>query len=145
MNEVVPVSPNLPARDLIMRLQNALLAMPQPEMPTFHHFADGLYGRELHIPKGVCLVGRVHMKAQLNILLKGDMSVFSEDGMKRMKAPCVFVSSKGVKRAGYAHEDSIWVTVLATDKKDEQEIFDTLTALDYDEYEKRLLEEKKGD
>jgi hypothetical protein len=139
------ITPNeaTPAKSRIMKLQGALLALPQAHMPKFHHFAEGVYARELHIPKGVCLVGRIHLKSQVNIVLKGEISVVGEDGsMKHFSAPCVFVSPSGTKRAGYAHEDTIWITVLGTEKTDPQEIYDELTALDFDEYKRIVLKKE---
>lgn len=118
-----------------MNLQAAVLKLPQEAMPVKHHFAQGVYARELHIRKGVVLVGRVHLHSQVNIVSKGDISVLTETGVVRFKAGDAFVSPPGVKRAGYAHEDTIWTTILGTDLTDHEEIINTLTAVDYDGYE----------
>lgn len=100
-------------RSRIMALESAMLAMPerQIEIKTTHHFAPGVYMREIFIPKGTTLTGKIHKTEHLNILSQGDLSVWTEDGMKRFKASTVITSQPGIKRVGYAHEDSVWITV----------------------------------
>jgi hypothetical protein len=40
--------------------------------------------------------------------------VFTEFGKKELEGPCTFVSEVGLKRAVYAHEDTIWTTIHLT-------------------------------
>lgn len=102
----------------ILSVQRELLKQPQVEMPLLHHFSEGVYGRELQIPKGTLLVGKVHKFETLNILLKGDMTVASIDGVKRIQAPYIYTSAPGAKKMAYAHEDSVWLNVLPTSETD---------------------------
>ncbi len=97
----------------ILALEAAMLAMPERriDLVTLHHFAPGIYLRELRIPKGVTLTGKIHKTEHLNILSQGEMEVWTEDGMKLLSASTVIKSKPGIKRAGYAHEDSVWITV----------------------------------
>lgn len=74
-----------------------------------HYFAPGLYLREISIPKGVTLTGKIHKTEHLCILSKGEVSVRTDDGIKRIKASTVVHSSPGMKRVLYAHEDSVWI------------------------------------
>lgn len=110
--------PNIPSLQTIQQFEAALLQQPQIDIETTHHFAEGLYGREILIPKGVVLTGKIHKGEHLNFLMKGDITVWTEQGMKRLTAPAVIVSKPGTKRVGYAHEDSIWVTVHASTETD---------------------------
>lgn len=100
-------------REKILALEAAMFAMPdqQVELKTTHHFAPGVYMRELFIPKGTTLTGKIHKTEHLNILSQGDLSVWTEDGIKRLQASTVITSKPGTKRVGYAHEDSVWITV----------------------------------
>lgn len=116
-----------------MELQNDLLKMPQVEMDLIHHFSKGLYARELHIPAGTLLVGKIHKHQSLNILSAGEISLFTEDGPKRVKAPYTVVSAPGIKRVGFAHEDCVWITVHATEERDLDKIEDEVIAGDYSE------------
>lgn len=86
--------------------------------PVTHHYAPGLYARELFIPAGVVIVGKTHRHAHLNIISKGRIRVVSEFGAREVIAPCSFISEPGIKRAGYALEDTVWTTLHPTDKTD---------------------------
>jgi quercetin dioxygenase-like cupin family protein len=105
-------------REDIERLQKAMSSMPQIDLTTKHHFADGLYCRELFRPAGTTIVGKVHRKEHLYIVLSGEVTVVGEGGPIRIKAPCILVSPPGTKRAVYAHVDSICITVHRTELKD---------------------------
>lgn len=100
-------------RKSILQLEAAMQAMPehQIEIKTTHTFAPGLYMREIFIPKGTLLTGKIQKTEYLNIISQGDISVATEAGLKRTKAPAVIRSHPGLKRAGIAHEDTVWITV----------------------------------
>ena len=118
-------------RDKVLRLEEALRKLPQIDAPLFHHFSDGIYARELHIPKGATLTGKIHRKAHLNVLAKGEIMVLTEHGMKHLKAPCVIQSFPGIKRAGHALEDTVWITFHATHETDLQKIEAEFIAPDF--------------
>jgi hypothetical protein len=67
--------------------------------------------REIFIPKGTTLTGKIHKTEHLNILSQGELSVWTEDGVKRLTASTVIKSQPGIKRVGFAHEDCVWITV----------------------------------
>lgn len=124
-------------RDQVMRLEATMLAMPdaQIEIKTTHHFAPGVYMREIFIPKGTCLTGKIHKTEHLNILSQGDLSVMTEEGIKRIKSSAVVKSAPGIKRAGFAHEDTVWITVHHNpdDELDTDKIEDRLIAKSFAE------------
>lgn len=122
-------------RGKLERLDALLASIPQTEMPVTHRFSRGVYCRELFIPKGTVLTGRIHKHSQINILLRGDISVLTEDGVKRLQAPVVFESPAGAKRAGYAHENTVWLTFCGTDTTDPDVLEDELTTRSYAEYD----------
>lgn len=102
----------------IVRLQAELALLPQVETKLDHHFSDGVYGRALTIPAGTLIIGKIHKFKVLNILLKGEVTVASIDGVKRFKAPFIYTSGIGAKRLIFAHEESIWMNVLPTEETD---------------------------
>lgn len=122
-------------RGKLERLDAVLAQVPQVDMPVVHRFSRGVYARELFIPKDTVLTGRIHKYSQINILLKGDISVLTEHGIKRLQAPMVFESPAGAKRAGYAHEDTVWMTICGTENTDTETLEDELTTRTYAEYE----------
>jgi len=81
------------------------------ELETEHYFSDELYARALFIPAGTVLTGKVHKRDHLNFLMKGEIKVMTDDGVKLLKAPAIIESKKGIKRAGFAMTDTLWVTV----------------------------------
>lgn len=121
-----------PAPIVEMRAKvNAIEALmrnaPQAEIPVTHHFANagtkrGVYAREIFIPKGTVLTGKIHKYEQINIMSRGEMSVLTEEGVKRVRAPFTVVSPAGTKRIAYAHEDTVWTTIHATDETDLEKI-----------------------
>jgi hypothetical protein len=130
-------------RGKLERLEAAMLAHgEQAEFPVKHHFSNGVYTRELTIPKDAILTGKIHKASQTNILLKGEISVLTEHGIERLKAPQIIVSPPGTKRAGYAHEETVWVTISGTHETDLDTLENILTCRTYDEYESycKLLE-----
>lgn len=91
--------------------------------PVTHHFAPGAYGREIRMPAGLIVVGKIHKHAHVNVISQGYCVVFTEhEGMQELRAPCTFVSSPGTKRAVLVLEDTVWTTVHVTDKTDLAEI-----------------------
>lgn len=137
-----PYESPLQARGVIRATEAQLLQMPQAldAMPLFHHFADGLYGRELHIPAGVMLTGAIHKREHFNLVLKGDISVLTEDGPVRVRAPAILVSKPGTKRLGFAHEDTVWLTVHATNAATPEQAVDELTTNDYEDVPGEAIE-----
>lgn len=121
-------------RAKVCALEDAMRALPQIELPVKHHFAYRTYGRELRIPKGIALTGKIHKFSQLNVLMSGDVSVVTADGAKRVQPPFAMVAEAGAKRAFYAHEDSVWLVVHGTDETDVGKIEDQFIASTEAEY-----------
>lgn len=142
--EVIEVSKPL-TREAIVRLEEELKKLPQIALARRDYFAQGVYAREITIPKGVALVGRVHRQSQINIMSKGDFSVTTEQGAVRVQAPFTVASPAGTKRAGYAHEETVWTTILGTELTDPDEIEQLLTAATFDELEFTQYLQLEGD
>lgn len=125
-------------RKAIMRLQDAIvyggLDVGPAACPVQHHFAPGAYGREMTIPAGLVVVGKIHKHAHINVISKGRVQVFTEqDGVLELAAPCTFVSSPGTKRVVHVLEETVWTTVHVTDKTDLAEIEREVIATDFSE------------
>lgn len=90
--------------------------------PKSDKYGCSTYAREIFLPKGSFVVGKIHRHQHLNILSKGRVKVFTEFGEKHLIAPCTFISEVGLKRAVYAEEDTIWTTVHLTQFENESEL-----------------------
>lgn len=125
----------------IQRLTTSMFDLPghTTEFEVRHFFARGLYGREMTIRKGFVAVGKVHCQEHLFIISSGEISVLTEDGVKRLKAPYTLVTQPGAQRVVYAHEDTVVTTIHATEDRCVESLERTLVARDLAEYEMRLL------
>ncbi len=92
------------------------------DVPVIHHFAPGVYMRQMDAIAGTLVVSKMHRTEHMNILLKGALTVATENGIEYLRAPCVLKSMPGTKRIGYFHEDSSWITVHPTESTDLVEI-----------------------
>jgi len=82
--------------------------------PKDNEYGCCTYAREMLIPKGTLIIGKIHRHQHLNFISKGKVIVFTEFGEKHLEAPCTFISEIGLKRAVYAEEDTLWTTVHLT-------------------------------
>lgn len=106
-------------REKVFIAERVMQARGAPvEIPVRHYFSDGVYAREIRIPAGTLLTGKIHKRENLNILSAGEISVLTEAGMQRIKAPFTVVSPPGTKRIAYAHTDCVWTTVHGTHETD---------------------------
>lgn len=121
-------------REKIEALEDQVKKLPQRVIKIRHFFAKGVYGREMTLEKGDVFVGRTHTQSQINICSKGDVTIATENGTVRVKAPFTMVAPAGTKRAGFAHEDTVWTTILGTELTDPDVINDTLTTATFEEY-----------
>lgn len=110
-----PLQPSLAS---IYRLQAEIAKMPQADVPLYHHFSKGVYARELMLPAGTAAVGKMHGTEHLIIIACGDVTIMTDDGMRRLQGPLVLNSKPGVKRAAYAHADTTIITIHVTDETD---------------------------
>ena len=106
--------------NLIAQLANEMNEANEPDPTTLtHHFASGSYVRECFIPQGTAIVGKVHKCETINILLSGAITIVMDDGStKFMKAPKIFTSPAGSRKAGFAHVDTVWLNVHTSENDD---------------------------
>jgi len=135
-----PIKQDLALRKQICDLETAVLGLPDSyddtdteNLPLTHHFAPDVYGREMLLPVGNVVVGKLHRHAHLNVILKGKVRVTTEEGVKEYTAPCIFTSFSGTKRAVYVLEETIWLTVHPTEQTDLKKIEDYVIAKTYDD------------
>lgn len=88
------------------------------DFPVIHHFAPNVYLRQMDAKAGTFCVSKMHRTEHLNILLKGALTIITEDGLQYFEAPQIMKSMPGTMRIGYFHEDTSWVTVHPTSHTD---------------------------
>lgn len=117
----------------IAQLEEQMLTMPQTEIPLKHYFSKSVYGREIVIPSGALIVGKIHKHQTMNVLSQGEVTVLSIEGVVRLKAPATFVSNPGAKRVIFAHSESVWSTFHGTDETDIEKIEELFIAKTYND------------
>jgi len=104
-----------PSNESIDTYENFLDKLPQVDLQTTHTVSGGLYSRTIFIPAGVSLVGATHSKDHINVMI-GDISVTTDEGMKRLTGYNVFGTKAGMRRVGFAHTDTYWTSIIRTDE-----------------------------
>ncbi len=133
-----------PSRETILGFEAELKKHEGVDLPLKHTFAPGTYAREIFLPKGVIVVGKIHKHAHLNIISRGHVVVVTEFGLKEIDAresPVTFTSDAGSKRALYCYEDTIWTTIHTVQSTDLAEIEREIIAPDYHELDAFLARE----
>lgn len=105
-------------REQVDRLQEAVAAVPQIELQTQHDFCPGFYARSILIPAGTVLVGKVHATEHIFMVTQGDISITTDEGVMRVQAPFQAICKAGMKRAGFAHTDTVCVNIHITTETD---------------------------
>jgi quercetin dioxygenase-like cupin family protein len=114
-------------REKVEELEAILQNLPPVELPLKHHFADGVYAREMFMPAGTVLTGAVHKTTHMCILSKGHVRVATDDGPVELVAPATLIAYPGAKRAIYALEDSVWTNIHATTETNLDKLVEELT------------------
>ena len=102
-------------------------------MPIKSLFSNGLYLREIAIPKGWFVMGKIHKHEHPNILIKGKVVMITEEGPETITGPHTMLSPAGTKRFLFTLEDTIWVTMHKTDKVTAWEAEEDIIAPHYED------------
>lgn len=126
-------NPSDKMRGMIAEFEAVLAAHPEAtfgdtdNLPVEHLFGGGMCIRQMFLPKGTIVVGKIHRHPHPNFLMQGEVIVVTEGGgREHIKAPHSMISSAGTKRVVYVIEDAIWAVVHKTETTDpkilEQEV-----------------------
>ena len=100
-----------------------------------HYFIPGVYAREMTLPAGVAIVGKLHKHPRIVMVSAGECSFVSEFGSARVNAPYTAVIPAGSKTAIFAHTETVWTSIHRTDETDLVKIEDELIATNHSELE----------
>lgn len=128
--ELISIKGNI---DRLCCLEKEMEPFKKADVEIIHHFAPGVYAREMRVPAGVMLTGKIHRYAHLNIMSEGDATIVKEDGKVRVQAPFTFISAPGTKRAFYSHSATVWTTIHPTDETDLEKLESELIAENYED------------
>jgi len=112
--------------------------------PLKQKLENGLYTREILMPKGSLAISFIHKQTHPSFFMSGEMSILDDKGdVKRIKAPMVIETEAGTQRVALMHEDCVWVCVYRTDAKTFEEAELDLYTDNYKNLPIELIEKKK--
>jgi hypothetical protein len=121
-------------RTKVLEMESVMRKESQVECHLEHVFAPGLYARQIQMPAGALVVGKIHKHSHVNTISKGRCLVATEFGYEELVAPHTFVSKPGTKRAVLVLEDTVWTTYHPTEETDLERVEDHVIAKTYEEY-----------
>jgi hypothetical protein len=111
--------------------------------PVTHQIENGMYTRELFMPKGALVVSFIHKQNHPSFFLEGEMSLLMDTGeVKRVKAPMVVQTEVGTQRVAYIHEDTRWACVYRTEATTVEEAEKEVYTLDFRELPDSVIQKK---
>jgi hypothetical protein len=132
-------------RERILAYEEEAKKLPQIEIPVKHYIHGGMYAREITIPKGTLITGMIYKFDHFDIMVSGDITVTTDSGEpKRLTGYNCFKGQSGKKRAGYANEDTVWITLhpfgseVSSDGEEIQEFLTAKTFEDLNEFYRLL-------
>ena len=127
-------------REKITELEEAIISVQgttgevmHKANPVKHTFAGGCYIREIYNPANELIVTKIHKKEHPFFLMKGEMSILTEEGIQNIKAPYQGVTKPGTKRAIYTHEECIFITVHATENTTVEDVEEEVVCTKYED------------
>lgn len=103
----------------VRALQRSHERKPQADVQSEFHQGGGIAAKVVYLPVGEA-IGAMHRFENMNILVYGDITIASPEGMKRLTVedkPIFIISPAGTKRAAQVHADTCWITLLPSEEK----------------------------
>jgi hypothetical protein len=134
------VGDKLSNRAAILEYEKFALEQPQIDIPVKNYIHGGMYAREITVPKDTILTGQIYKFDHFDVMISGDVTVSTDTGeRKRLTGYNLLEGLSGKKRAGYFHEETVWVTFHPFTGKDGDEIQDFITVDSFEELEEFYL------
>lgn len=141
----------LTPREKVFALEEALAALDVeqldiPEM-TRHTVNHGVYVREVTMPADSMFTGMIHKHEHIAMCTMGDVSIYDEDGLRRLKAGDSFVSRPGVKRALFTHAETKFINIFRLPNPNEtnpEALTKEFFAVTEDEFQEHLRQLSEG-
>jgi len=110
----------------ISELHKVMKGTFEVDLGIVHNFSDGLYAKQMFVPKGYVVGTHAHTFSHLSILAKGKVIVRTDDSVTEYTAPACLEIKEGIQHAIEALEDTVWFCIHATDETDINKIDEIL-------------------
>ena len=135
------------ARAKIMEFEEAFAKSPNSTSdidkicPVTHTFTDGMYIREIFMPKGTLLTSKIHKTKHPYFVMTGKAEVVTDEGVVVIEAPYHGITQPNTKRVLKIIEDMVWITCHATEETDLKKIEEQVIAKSFNEIENNSSEQ----
>ena len=134
----VPADTQQQIKDFHQEVQAMPESVGSSDDGVTHYVNGGMYAREMVMPAGMVIIGKIYTQDHICIVTKGVIDVVDSFGKRRIKAPFTLTGKAGTQRVGITLEDTVWTTITATELKEPEAIMNSITTTDY-KYFKELL------
>ena len=110
----------------ITDMHKLMLGTFEIDLGVKHNFSDGLYAKEMTIPKGYMIGTHAHKFSHLSILAKGKVMVKTDDLEAIYEAPACLEIKEGINHAIEALEDTVWFCIHSTEENDVSKVDNVL-------------------
>lgn len=118
------------AIEKVQLVQDAMLKLPQVDLPVHHILHGGMYSRSLVIPAGVAIAG-AFIQVPTTLVVSGNVTVYANDQAYEIDGYQVLVASAGRKQVFVAHTDTNMTMTFATDAKTVEDAENEFTSESY--------------
>jgi hypothetical protein len=104
--------------DRLDELELSIVQNLQPvECPLVHRFVNGMYIREIFMPKDALITSKIHLTEHPFTISKGKVAVCIDgDNWQEFEAPYTGITKAGTRRVLYVIEDCVWTTFHKIDR-----------------------------
>lgn len=127
---------------IIDKLESVMLEQGEVvNCPLVHRFTDGMYIRQIFMPKGTVITSKIHKTQHPFTVSLGAVAVSIDGGeWDHIVAPYTGITNPGTRRVLYIMEDCIWTTYHPLpDMKSEYNDLDDIDTI-LNDIEERILE-----
>lgn len=110
----------------IAELHQKMTGVFEVDPEIVHNFSDGLYAKQMTIPKGFVAGQHAHTFSHLSVLAKGKVIVKTDTDERVYDAPACIEIKKQTNHMITALEDAVWFCIHATDETDVDRIDEVL-------------------
>lgn len=98
------------------------------------YFVGGAYIRSLFVPAGVTIVSELWKKDRLWVIVAGEVTLTTELGTRRIKAPFIETAPYGSKVAFITHTPVLWMAITGAESTNSKDIEEEIVAKNYSEF-----------
>lgn len=134
----------------VAELENCMFQMRPAKIEETEGIYGGVYLRTVYVPKNTIIIGATHRCEHFAIMSGGRMLIADAKGVAEYVGFNILKSVAGVKRVGFAIEDTIFSTIHPTSETDCDKVVEIITDAKADELlngannlQKKLFEAKR--